>query len=326
MNIAVSGLHRGDNPQPGPAVIRSIKRAYPDAQIIGLSYDPLESGLFNGDIDAAYAMPFPGKGAAALLSRLDAIRKDHRLDMIMPCLDAELPNYLDSTDYFKLHRIKVPIMNKLAFERRGKGKLPKLGASARVRVPKTQTANTLDTAYKACESVGYPLFLKGQYHGALRISSPSEVANAFAALCPVVVQSLVEGEDEYDVVGVGDGKGGIIASCSIRKIMVTAAGKAYGGIVVDDPVLYRHARALIKVLRWRGPFELEFVKGPHGHELIEMNPRFPAWVDFPSQLGCNLPALLIDPALPCSKCRPGMMFMRHCVDLVGHLSRLAEVH
>jgi carbamoyl-phosphate synthase large subunit len=93
LSIAVSGLHRGDNPQPGPAVIRSIRRRYPSAQIIGLSYDLLESGLFSKSdgVDAAFLMPFPTKGPNALLERLDEISQIYPLDMVIPCLDRRFP-------------------------------------------------------------------------------------------------------------------------------------------------------------------------------------------------------------------------------------------
>jgi len=61
-----------------------------------------------------------------------------------------------------------------------------------------------------------------------------------------------------------------------------------------------------------------------------MNPRFPAWTDFPSQIGCNLPAMLVDmlfllPVAPASPCEPGRMFIRHSLDLVGDISQLAEL-
>jgi len=112
--------------------------------------------------------------------------------------------------------------------------------------------------------------------------------------------------------------------------MLTGNGKAFGGIVVADPTLQESVEKVIKKLKWSGPFELEFVKGRHGHELIEMNPRFPAWCDFPSQIGCNLPAMLVDmllsrPMTPAAPCKAGRLFVRHCVDLVGDISQLAEL-
>jgi len=338
LTIAVSGLHRGDNPQPGPAVIRSIRRRHPSAKIIGLSYDTLESGLFSkGDdgIDAAFLMPVPNKGPKALLERLDEICDLHPLEIIIPCLDAEIPNYLDLAGEFKSRWIKTPRLTKKTFERRSKDNLGKLGEAAGVRVPRTIAARDLNAAYKACAEIGYPLFLKGRQYGALRVATAAEVAYAFNSLmaawgAPVVAQSIAYGSDEYDVIGLGDGKGGLLGSCAIRKIMMTSSGKAFGGIVVADPTLQDIVEKVINKLKWWGPFELEFVRSRQGHELIEMNPRFPAWADFPSQLGCNLPAMLVDmmlsrPVAPAAPCEAGRMFIRHCVDLAGDISQLAEL-
>ena len=119
----------------------------------------------------------------------------------------------------------------------------------------------------------------------------------------------------------------------------TANGKGYGGRVVDEALLMHRARALIAELKWRGPFELEFVRaesgagdGAHGggadYYLLEINPRFPAWVGFPSAIGCNLPARALDCALgrtakqAITVCAPGNFFVRHSVDVAGSLANL----
>lgn len=336
--IAVSGLHRGDNPQPGPAVINSIRRRHPSAKIVGLSYDPLESAIFSqGDdgVDTAFLMPFPAKGPDVLLDRLDEICQTEPLDIIIPCLDSEIPNYLDLAGELKSRKIKTPLVTRKMFDRRGKDNLGRLGKVAGVAVPRTMVAHDLAAAYRAAEQIGYPLFMKGKMYGACRLFSAADVAPAFHSLIaawggPAVLQAAVSGSDEYDVIGLGDGNGGVLGSCSIRKIMLTSAGKAFGGIVVADPALDETVGKIIKTLKWWGPFELEFVKGRQGHELIEMNPRFPAWADFPSQIGCNLPAMLVDmllsrPVAVADPCEAGKMFMRHCVDLVGDISQIAEL-
>ena len=62
--------------------------------------------------------------------------------------------------------------------------------------------------------------------------------------------------------------------------MLTGNGKAFGGIVVADPTLQDSVEKVIKKVKMVGSVELEFVKGRHGHELIEMNPRFPSWCQF----------------------------------------------
>ena len=339
LTIAVSGLHRGDNPQPGPAVIRSIRREFPGVNIVGLAYDLLESGLFSTDTDSAdvtYMIPFPTKGPAALLERLDDIRDQITLDMIIPCLDSEIDNYQQLTTELKYRGIKVPRVTPKMFDQRSKENLPRLAKSVGIRTPKTIVVTDLKDVQDACDEIGFPLFIKGKQYGAAKVTSLAEAEHAFHSLIltwggPVILQAAVNGSDEYDVVGLGDGKGGLIGSCSIRKLMLTPTGKAFGGIVVDDPVLNEHVENIIRKLKWWGPFELEFVKSKHGHELIEMNPRFPAWVDFPSQIGCNLPAALAGmlwydlPTPMINKCEAGKMFMRHCIDIAGDITQIAEL-
>ncbi len=335
--IAVSGLHRGDNPQPGSAVVRSIRRRFPSARVVGLSYDPLESGLFTVGLDevgAAYSMPFPGAGPAALLKRLDEICKVSPIGMIIPCLDAEIPNYLSSAKELAKRNIKVVLPSASAFERRAKDRLNELGVEARVCVPRTIVAPDLSAAYYAASIIGYPLFIKGRLYEARKIFTPTELPEAFYQMTsvwggPALVQEVVSG-DEYDVIGLGDGEGGIVASCSIRKLLVTKAGKAFSGIVVSDPALQEAVERIISALKWNGPFELEFICRRDGYALIEANPRFPAWCDFPSQLGCNLPAAMLERALlnsstPISACEPGRLFVRHCVDVVGDIAELAAL-
>jgi len=102
-------------------------------------------------------------------------------------------------------------------------------------------------------------------------------------------------------------------------------------VVVADPDLDELVARVIGALRWAGPFELEFIKVPgKPHALFEMNPRFPAWVDFPSQIGCNMPARLLEQligldATPLQTCTPGQMFIRHSIDLVADIAEVAEM-
>ena len=64
--------------------------------------------------------------------------------------------------------------------------------------------------------------------------------------------------------------------------------------------------------------------------LIEMNPRFPAWVDFASSCGMNLPAAVLEaatgedlPAFP--PCTAGTFFIRHTVDLTCDIRDLGDL-
>ena len=119
--------------------------------------------------------------------------------------------------------------------------------------------------------------------------------------------------------------------CSNTKFQRSLTGKGFAGVVIDDPELDQLTTTIIKELKWKGPFELEFLKTHDSeHTLFEINPRFPAWVDFPSQIGCNLPVRLLEDLLgmettPLQTCTVGQMFIRHCVDIVGDIAELADM-
>src|SRR5262249_55619167 len=164
LKIAVSTLSRGLDPEPGPAVINSIRRKHLDAWIVGFSYDPLDSGFYADGrerIDRGYLMPRPIKGPSALLERIDDIIQDQPLDMIIPNADFELPNYLDIVGELKKRGIKLGIPSRSAFERRGKENLYKLCKSARVKSPKTILVDSVEAARDAAAEIGFPVMIKG---------------------------------------------------------------------------------------------------------------------------------------------------------------------
>lgn len=337
-SVAITGLHRGNNPQPGASVAAGLRRSFPDVRIIGLSYDPLESGLYSNDLarpDAAYLIPFPGAGAQATLDRLDEILARETIDYIIPCLDSELDNYIELQPELHKRGIGCLMPTKQALDDRAKANLYEFCSSLGVSTPRTLAANDPDTLAALAWQIGYPVYVKGRFYEAHLATTPQELYEAFNQIirvwgAPVLVQEMVVGE-EYDIVGLGDGQGGLIASCSIRKMLRTSAGKGFAGVVVADPELDELVARFIGALRWAGPFELEFIKVPgKPHALFEMNPRFPAWVDFPSQIGCNLPARLLEqlqnlPPKPLANCKPGQMFIRHSIDVVTDIADVAQM-
>ena len=336
--VAVSGLHRGENPQPGPAVVAGMRRRFPEMRIIGLSYDPMESGQYSHGIDridAAFLVPYPRVGPDDLLTRIDIIREKEPFDVVIPCLDSELPNYIKLKPELAKRGISCVLPSVQAFERRSKENLSTLCARLKVPAPKTFASSNPDELAALVAKIGYPAYIKGRFYEAHLVHTPFELRAAFDQLMaawggPVLAQEITLGE-EYDIVGLGDGKGSIVGSCSIRKMLRTKSGKGFAGVVVSDPALDELARKIIAELRWDGPYELEFIKAPgRPHQLFEMNPRFPAWVDFASQIGCNLPARLIErvigaPPSPLVSGVPGQMFLRHCVDIAGDIADLAQM-
>lgn len=91
LRIAVTGMHRGENPQPGSSIVSSIPRRWPDAFIVGLAYDAYESGVYAADgPDVCHVMPYSVAGLDAFLKRLAEVHSQNFFDLLIPTLDAEI--------------------------------------------------------------------------------------------------------------------------------------------------------------------------------------------------------------------------------------------
>ncbi len=336
--IAVSGLHRGESPQAGGAVIESIRSRMPQARFIGISYDAMETGLYTrdlGHVDAAYLFPYPVAGPGEFLKRLRMVHEAEGLSLIIPTLDTELENLLTVQSSLGEMGIKVAVPSRPSLNARAKSVLDLLGKRAGVPVPRTFAANDPVTLADHAGKIGYPCYVKGALYDARLVYNEAQLHEAFNTISavwgpPVLVQEAIYGE-EYVVGGVGDGKGGLACHCAMRKLLRSKLGKAYGGVVIEDPVVNDIALRLVKELKWDGPFEIELVK-PAGreHHLFEINPRFPAWISFPSKVGCNMPAYVAERALGLAAAAPGRvpagkMFFRHSEDMVADISDVARI-
>jgi len=338
LRIAVSGLHRGENPQPGASIVRSLRRRFPSAFIAGLVYDALESGIYMADgPDAVYLMPYPTSGAPAFFERLDAIREKSPFDYLIPTLDAEIELLVHLEEDLTARGLITCLPGKETLDRRSKSHLAELARQCGVAVPETQAAYDVAGALAAAKEFGYPLMVKGQYYDAKMAASEPDLAAAASHLlsewgAPVLVQRCVRGL-EFNALGLGDGEGGIVGLCTIRKTIVSNQGKGLGGMTIRDPRLDDFCRRLVCELRWHGPFEIEAMLDEErgAYVLIEINPRFPAWVDFPAMLGVNFPAALIammesaDRPTPLPRCAPGHFYLRHQVEVTGHVEQLAAL-
>lgn len=337
MVIALTGLNRGENPQPGYAVISSLRRAFGDShRLVGLVYDPLESGVYADDgPDVAFTMPYPSAGTGPFLDRIDAICQEEPLDALIPSLDAELEPLVRMRPQLEERGIRICMPPQEAFEARNKHKLSELAEKCGVRTPLTVAVGSREVIGEALRKLSFPLMVKGRYYGAKRAHNRAEVQQHFQDMLvqwggPVLLQEIVHGE-EYDLVGLCGERGKVLGWAAIKKTVISVEGKGFGGVTIDDPALVELAEKLTAELKWEGPFELEVLRDGSGeYSVIEINPRFPAWVDFPSMLGVNLPAALVDrlqgSSVELPKCPAGKLFLRHnielCCDLqdVGTLS------
>jgi carbamoyl-phosphate synthase large subunit len=303
IKVGVSGINAVDNPGPGLGVAKSLKEWNKELSVVGLAYDTMEPGIYlRSLIEKSYLMPYPSQGADIYLERLLYIKNSYGLDAVIPTLDAELPLYIEFSEQLKSYGIATFLPTKEQFRLRSKEKLTEVAEKIGVKAPKTFTVVDMKTLNEALKEIGYPAMVKGLFYKAYKVYNYNEAVEKFNSIVyewgyPVIIQEVISGE-ELNLVGVGDGEGGHFGFLNIKKLWITQLGKIWTGVTIKNPKVIEAAENFVKEYKWRGAFELEGIYTPEGEfYLIEINPRFPAWVYFATGVGLNLPARLLMAAL-----------------------------
>lgn len=337
--IAITGMNAlPENPAAGISVARCLKNAFGDrVRIIGLGYDAFDAGLYINDCcDAAYLIPYPRFGSEALLLRLQEIHQMEAIDALIPCLDTELLGIISIADSLLALGIKTYLPQKEQLLRCSKNALPDLAKIVGINYPEIKSLLSPDFFY-VCNYEGwtYPLVVKGIFCDARIVFTPDEAVEAFHDIAkdwglPILMQRHIRGE-ECNLTAIGDGAGSMIGEVMMRKVALTSKNKACVGVTTEDPVLINTARAIIKELNWKGPFELEVICDEQGtYHLIELNPRFPAWILLSDKAGRNLPALLLELLFNLNK-KPlnppiiGTYFIRYAAEQMVYLNQIGSM-
>ena len=339
ITVAITGMNaRPDNPGPGLAVARCLRESPEfNGRIIGLGYDGLDPGLYLSKIcDAGYILPYPSSGDDALLETLENIQDKENIDVFIPCLDAELPGIVRLRPLLKDLGLSVFLPDQEQLRLRNKDRLKELADHAGIDCPETRSITSAGFFYK-CEDKGwtFPFVVKGLFYDAEIVNSVTEATEAFQRIAaawgvPVLVQKFVKGE-EINLSAVGDGEGNILGAVMMKKMAVTSKGKAWAGVSIDDRTLYDASAALVKAINWRGPLEVEVMRSHDGvHQLIEINPRFPAWIYLSVGVGRNLPFALLQLALgnqipKFAATKTGILFIRYAEETITTIDEFEAV-
>lgn len=330
MTVAITGMNaRPDNPGPGYAVARCLREVQNfRGKIIGLSYDALDPGLYARDVcDASALLPYPSAGDAALLDRVREIHARAAIDVLIPCLDSELTGMARIEPQLRALGIKTFLPSEEQLRMRGKDRLAEVAALGGIESPDSLSVTRAAFFYE-CQEKGwsYPFVVKGLYYDARVVKSADEGAEAFRKISaewgvPVLVQKLVRGV-EINLTAVGDGSGAMLGAVMMKKMAVTAKGKAWAGVSIHDATLERASAAIVNGLRWRGPLEVEVMRDTDGrYQLIEINPRFPAWIYLTCGVGRNLPEALLKLAVgeqpqAFPPAQTGVLFIRRAQEMI----------
>ncbi|KJJ85879.1 hypothetical protein OMAG_000259 [Candidatus Omnitrophus magneticus] len=335
--IGVSGISAVDNPCPGVGVARSLREDRElNAKIIGLAYDVMEPGIYlDWLFDKIFMIPYPSHDKDTFIHRLRYIKKNYGLDFIIPNLDVELPLYARYIDEVAALGIKLFIPTQEHLKLRAKDRLIEVARLINITSPETHVVYTLEKLTNIIYRMGLPVMVKGIFYAAYKVNSVDEACLYFERIVeewgyPVIVQRIVCGE-EMNVVGVGDGNGGIIGQVGIKKMWLTSLGKIWNGVTIKNSAMLKASETFVSLYNWRGPFELECIVDNSDIYLIEINPRFPAWSYFAAGVGINLPANTVRMAFDLDLLHPGRdyeagkLYIRYTYETIADMKILQNI-
>jgi len=335
--IGVTALNAVDSPGPGVAVIRAIRESKDfEVRIIGLAYEAMEPGLYMHDlVDKTYQIPYPSGGTEPLMARLEYIQEKENMDLIIPNFDAELFNFIKLQDKLLAMGIRTFLPDLDQLESRDKMKLAGFGKKNGFLIPEEHYLHEHIELKRMESDLKYPVVVKGKYYDAIVANSFDQVEKAFQKIqakwgLPIILQEFIKGT-EINIAALGDGEGNTISVIPMRKLYITEKGKAWAGVTLDDELLLDLGRKFIKATQWRGGCELEVMLTSAGKPFIlEVNPRFPAWIYLTAAAGQNQPAALVKMAMgekltPFETYDVGKIFIRYAWDLVTDITEFQKI-
>jgi diaminopimelate decarboxylase len=298
MRIYVSGLYSGGNPQPGIGIIRSLREGYPDAVLVGVEYSNRVSGIHWEDLDDLW-----------IQRPWDELDLDSYAERVREALDAG-GLWISGSDLEAMWLASIfpdGHPNLLAPPMGALKRIAKPAVEAHtglpVKIPTYVSTDLSDWDLHAfCREHNWRVWLKGPYYDAARTASWDAFEAARNALTKVwsteklFLQAHVSGYEESVMLSAYEGE--LLGCVSMRKRDITPEGKTWAGDISDVPSSFEAPlRRMVKELNWTGGGELEMVRDASNQLwLLEMNPRFPAWVHGATLAGHNLPALLVQGA------------------------------
>ncbi len=295
--VYVSGMHSGQNPCAGVGIAKSLRKAFPKLQLIGVDHWQGSSGLHHEAVDDVLLLP--------QWSQIDSARHAKFIRGLLDeghiwisALDIEV--YWLAQNFGSHRNLFVPTGT--ALELTSKPAV-KAFANMEFQVPDFISAFSSDAdLHSFLRQNSWQCWLKGPYHEAKRITSwdvfeqHREKMQKEWKTKRLFLQKHIVGNEESICFSAYQGK--LLAAVHMQKRLITGEGKTWAGkVTAVSPPFFDELNAVIRKLEWSGGGEIEFTRDPDGRKwIIECNPRFPAWIFGSALAGINLPARLISNA------------------------------
>lgn len=295
------------NQRSALAVTRSLGKK--GLAVITAEEDTNALAGFSRYAKAHFTYPSPRHAAAAFTNTLVDLVEQQQIDLLLPM--TELTTSLVLGNRSRFHRVKIPFSDSQTVASIA-DKCALMRMAETLGVPYPQTWFCEHAAALSCdlEELTYPVVLKpalswleqdGEWRrvGVRTASSARQVREIFASdtvfqTHPFMIQAFVEGSGQGVFALYDHGKAvTFFAHRRLREKPPTGGVSVLSESVAVDPLLLKHAQALLDQARWHGVAMVEFKVSPDGTPyLMEINTRFWGSLQLAIDAGVDFPWLL----------------------------------
>jgi carbamoyl-phosphate synthase large subunit len=274
---------------PAVAVIQALLQQQELAvRVLAVDMDPLSVGFH---LAHAHAL-IPGASDPAFFDRLLEICRKHRVTVVFPIIDEELPLFAERAADFGAHGIHV-VTNSPAAVRVARDKWLTAQWCGRhgVRTPRTWLSDRREAA------VSFPLVVKPRAGrgsaGVHVVHTERELEYQLEHGDHLLVQEYIDGP-EFTVDILTDRSGRVLSAVPRERLM-TKAGMCVKGRTVNRTQLLELSAQIAEAfpLTPRGNLQFKQSRRDGEYYLIEVNPKFGAGLPLTTAAGVNMPLLLL---------------------------------
>ena len=277
----------------GYGILRSLREAGMDLRLIGTSiYDDSVAPAFCDFFELA-----PPTADPTYLEWLLRLIKTHRIDLIIPGIEADMYHWVDHLPELEAHGARA-LLNTVDLIHLCKDKwqfyvhLRDAGVACAIRSSLTPDFAMLSADF------GLPFLLKPRRgfgsKGIVRVDNPAVFASHQAAVGPLLMAQPIVGTDdeEFTTSAFCDGCGGFYAAMTLRR-KLSKEGFTEKAEVVETADFNDAIVDLCKRFLPRGPTNFQFRSTSEGVKLLEINPRISSSTSIRTAFGYNESAMAV---------------------------------
>ncbi len=296
--LFISGVHSGPDPSPGLGIARSIKQSHPELKLIAKDYSLRSSGIHDPIFDDIQVMPAWSEMALEAHHNFIRTQLADMQALYISGLDAEI-------DWLSTLRLPSQLILNPSATALDKTQKPRISCASELgmAIPDfvPATASQADLHNLARRS-GWRVWIKGKFHEAYPATNHREMISRLIQMQAswpiedIFLQRSIQGiERSYTFAAY---EGNLLGVAEVEKRSQTSAGKTWTAEVsMPTAGVIERITDFVNKTKWTGGCEIEFIRDRHGNDwLIDVNPRFPAYIHGVTISGLNLPGRLISAA------------------------------